>query len=83
MTCAHKTLEVTEGFQQSIFTGQVRGVRGWLLQTCWCWNPLFSCLSREVKSGCFFKPPTRKAILCSATLYLYMNGKVTPLNLRV
>lgn len=83
VTCAHKTLEVTEGFQQSIFTGQVRGVRGWLLQTCWCWNPLFSCLSREVKSGCFFKPPTRKAILCSATLYLYMNGKVTPLNLRV
>ena len=34
VTCAHKTLEVTEGFQQSIFTGQVRGVRGWLLQTC-------------------------------------------------
>ena len=37
--------QIPEGFQQSTFKGKVREGRGWLLETSWCWNPLFLQLS--------------------------------------
>lgn len=36
---------LSEGFQQGIFKGTVTEGLGFLLQTCWCRNPLFLQLS--------------------------------------
>ena len=40
-------LQLQEGFQQSIFKGQVREELGWLLQTSWPRNPLLLQLARK------------------------------------
>ena len=52
----------------------MRKGQGWLLQTSWCWNPLFLQLSIWARSSCSYKPPTKHVILCSATFYFCING---------
>ena len=61
--------------QQSIFKGKVREGHGWLLETSWFSNPLFS--SCPHRSG-HDVPVNNKTnvILYSTTFYLYVNGKV-------
>ena len=61
-----KSPQLPEGFQQSIFKGEVDG-RGWLLQTSWCRKPL----TIQVRSWCSCIPPTKQNVfLCSANFLI-------------
>ena len=68
--------ELPRGFQQSIFKGKVKEGHGWLVQTSLV-SESFVLAAVHVGQVTMFLKTSNKTniILCSATLYLYMNEK--------
>ena len=84
VTHARKSPELPEGFQQGIFKGNVRQRHGGLLPTSWCRNGVFLQLAL-FKSGHHVSVNLQHSnvVLCSATFYPHMKGKVLHILLKV
>ena len=65
-----KNSKFLEGFQQSTFKGQVSEGHGELLQTSWCWNPLFLQLSMQVRSQRSCKLPARQMLFSVLQIFI-------------